>query len=499
MGMLDVPTTKRFINDCVSFHFDIVQCLSRQYMISPCAFAMGGAMAGLLPVSPKTVQTYPEEGKYCRVINQHLVRRPFKIRFAEVSDLDALVSLESTAWSKELLASREVLRRRLETSPTTNLVVTMNDKIVAALYMQLIPSLETVFQETYMEISRWHSDSGRVMQLIAVLVDPSVAALGISSEVRGFALLMARLDPNIESVVGVTRCRDFVSYDGSMEEYMRGHVAGELTDPIVDFHTSYGARYVKLVEGFRQEDTDNDGIGVLIQYDVKSLSKLKSGGVTSEKPEVVNKTMPTMDLLGTIMNDLGYPMDRNDLGRGFFDYGMDSLELVRVRNKLSQALNVDLPATLLLDFPTAQDVAGHLDKERGFVEEKPSIQEGTTEEDKYLAPNWRTVTAFDIIDLQEKCKQVYASASYQKQFSEIAQKCYPDMIKYTMEIEPMLIEVEGKAMQQLGIIENADFEIVQENRQEFSNCIRKYWVQVPEVRLRSNELCHLTKQDQFWS
>lgn len=24
--MLDVPTTERFINDCVSFHFDIVQC-----------------------------------------------------------------------------------------------------------------------------------------------------------------------------------------------------------------------------------------------------------------------------------------------------------------------------------------------------------------------------------------------------------------------------------------------------------------------------------------
>ena len=59
--MLDVPTTRRFFNDCVSFHFDIVQCLSRQYMISPPAFAMGGAMAGLLPVNMKNVQTYPEQ------------------------------------------------------------------------------------------------------------------------------------------------------------------------------------------------------------------------------------------------------------------------------------------------------------------------------------------------------------------------------------------------------------------------------------------------------
>lgn len=44
-------------------------------------------MAGLLPANVKMVQTYPEQAKYCRVINQHLVRRPFSIRFAELSDL----------------------------------------------------------------------------------------------------------------------------------------------------------------------------------------------------------------------------------------------------------------------------------------------------------------------------------------------------------------------------------------------------------------------------
>ncbi|CAE7940568.1 unnamed protein product [Symbiodinium sp. KB8] len=47
--MLDIPTTQRFINDCVSFHFDIVQGMSRQYMTSPVAFAMGRCPRALAP------------------------------------------------------------------------------------------------------------------------------------------------------------------------------------------------------------------------------------------------------------------------------------------------------------------------------------------------------------------------------------------------------------------------------------------------------------------
>lgn len=45
--------------------------------------------------------------------------------------------------------------------------------------------------------------------------------------------------------------------------------------------------------------------------------------------------------------------------------GLDSLELVRVRNKLGQTLSIDLPATTLLDYPTIQGLGDHLDKQLG--------------------------------------------------------------------------------------------------------------------------------------
>merc|ERR1712187_904265 len=97
-------------------------------------------------------------------------------------------------------------------------------------------------------------------------------------------------------------------------------------------------------------------------------------------------------------DDLGYPPDVNDLGKGFFDYGMDSLELVRIRNKLSSTLAMELPATLLLDFPTVQDLAEQLDKERGVCEEEEAEEE---EEVQVPKIGWDTMGINEILDVQE--------------------------------------------------------------------------------------------------
>jgi len=181
------------------------------------------------------------------------------------------VHLEEQGFAK-CAASPKTLKRRLETSPTTSLVCEMNGKVVAVLYMQLIPSVDTVFEEDHMDISSYHTPGGHVIQLIALIVSPTVSSLGVGSELRSFALHLARLDPNVDTVVGVTRCRNFAGYEGTMEDYMKDHVGGKITDPVVDFHTSYGAKYVSLVKNVRPEDTKNNGVGVLIQYNVNNLA-----------------------------------------------------------------------------------------------------------------------------------------------------------------------------------------------------------------------------------
>jgi len=460
---------------------------------------MGAAMAGLLPANVKNVQTYPEQGKYCRVINQHLVRRPFKIRFAELDDLPSLAHLEELAWAENLRASQAVLKKRLETSPTTCLVCEMEGKVVAVLYMQRINGIETTDNQRFMEISSTHVPDGSVVQLIAIATDPEVSNLGIGSELRSFALHLARLEPTVVSVIGVTRCRDFKGYSGSMQEYVDEHSSGKLVDPIVDFHTSFGAEAVRIVPGFRPEDVDNQGVGVLIQYNVKELASVKAKKQLKEAETA--SVVPTLDLLAGIMDDLGYPLDRDDLHKGFFDYGMDSLELVRVRNMLSTSLAMDLPATLLLDFPTVKDLADQLDRDRGVGESADDLDVAADDEDEddvHDVSGWEGVTPSELLELQARSKNVYKQAVFQKRFNDVAKKCYPDMMRYILAIESILVEVEGPIMLEFGLIDNTDWQSVQIGRSHMTATQIKYWKDYPEVKEMMEDIMHITKQDQHW-
>jgi acyl carrier protein len=71
------------------------------------------------------------------------------------------------------------------------------------------------------------------------------------------------------------------------------------------------------------------------------------------------------------------PGEDLDLARPLNEYGLDSLMVVEMRNRLSALVNVDLPATLLFSYPSIETLTDHLAEEVLGLEKRT---EGATDD-----------------------------------------------------------------------------------------------------------------------
>ncbi|NUT45501.1 MAG: acyltransferase domain-containing protein, partial [Thermoactinospora sp.] len=74
-----------------------------------------------------------------------------------------------------------------------------------------------------------------------------------------------------------------------------------------------------------------------------------------------------------------------DQRRQFQDLGFDSLTAVEFRNQLSTATGLQLPATLIFDYPTAEAVAGHLAAELAGETVEQAVTRGVAAADEPIA------------------------------------------------------------------------------------------------------------------
>lgn len=335
------------------------------------------------------------------------VKRSYCIRRAEESDLEVLDLIEQECWDG-LRVPKEELGRRIATFPEGQWVATIDGEIQAVLYTQRVASIDAIVSSgaTVENQLNLHGCTNKVLQLITVSALASTARYQLGSSLRDFAVLLGRIDRSISLIAAVTRCVKAASILTGISEYE--NYVFSIQDPILQFHSTAGAEIVRILPGYRANDTENFGNGIILTYSVCQAAAGKStpplpfsipstptaifaradslnndddrsvksiisplfhkSGFTpvsgkSPSPNVnLNLGIDYWTQLREIMLDTCQltahreklaNMDKDKLMESpFMDLGYDSLDLMAMKFKMSEMLQCELSNTLLFDHPT---------------------------------------------------------------------------------------------------------------------------------------------------
>jgi len=349
------------LDRCENLHFDAYQAFSMQHLVEADVFYLAAAEAGLFP-QHKFSKKYPKTFSFTRITLNWFEKRPYKIRPAYPSDLPALIHLENQCWPEPLRTDPEELKKRFERQLDGHCVLELpNQQIVGVIYSQRIARVEDLENITIAEVPNLQNYRGSLIQLLGMNVLPEMQNRGLGSQFLEFMLNWFALKGGIEKVVGVTRCRDYRHHQHQpMSDYIqRRDEQGKLIDPILRFHQSHGATIRQILPKYRVEDTDNLGMGILIEYDLKNL-----GTTTNLPPQTLFNPTFKLDQSGlssliekaviTVMG--GDRWDSFDAKRPLMEMGLDSLELLELRSLLSQQLRIELEPTFFFQYSTPEAI-----------------------------------------------------------------------------------------------------------------------------------------------
>jgi microcystin synthetase protein McyG len=353
------------IDQSESLYFDAVEGYSQQLLVEADASLLACAEAGLFP-NPAYFKKFPSHLPATRITLNLFERQNFSIRFARADDLPALLRLEDACWPERMRVSASEIEQRIARYPLGQWVIEVRGEVLGVIYSQRIADLERLRACRFEDLASLHDDHGSVVQLLGLNVFPESRHLGLGDRLLDLMLMRSSLQGGVKQVAGITRCKDF---RGKTLDELASHVRardtnGHPIDPILQFHNGHGAEFLDVVIGFRPEDTDNLGAGVLLRYD------LVTPGLA---PELAGPTLTVPSASGSA--DIGTRLEaclRTLLGRRrqsafswtlpLRDIGLDSLDLLGLRTQLQQMFEQPLSPTFFFSYPTLRDIRSFFDK-----------------------------------------------------------------------------------------------------------------------------------------
>lgn len=362
---LSPATVATYFNENESFHFDALQAFTLQYLVEADVFMMAAAEVGLFP-RMEFARRYPQIFPYSRITLNYFEKKPYTLHRATQSDLSYLLALEAACWPKQLCVDAQEIIRRIEQFPEGQLVIKIEERIVGVIYTQKIAHPQALTKTPFKDIAKLHDPAGNVLQLISINVAPDMQNKGLGDALIEFILWWVALRGGIEKVVGVTRCKNYREHAHlSMEEYVKQHLANTMgVDPILRFHTGRGANVIAILPHYRPEDSDNQGAGILIEYDIlnRRTHVADSSIVTSSPLLTTASDDKITEQVSQIILNLSDEKHRAYFSTKFplKDMGFDSLQLLEFRTVLNKTFSVALDPTFFFEYNTPAAIIDYL-------------------------------------------------------------------------------------------------------------------------------------------
>lgn len=335
------------------------------YPVAAVDYLMALAGAGLF-ADPGMLHKLPRDGMDCEASSGCYQARDYCVRQASLDDLPALLALEWACWPEGGRVDESILRRRLGQNPCGQLALEFKGEVVGVIYSQRITQVEGLFGVNFATVDQLFNGNGSTVQIQSLNILPEHQYSGYGDQLLEFMLQYCTLLNGVDTVVGVTRCKDYPKYRHMPQaDYLHCRdERGVLLDPVLRFHELHGARIEQLVAGYRPADADNRGYGVLVRYDLacRQRQEVQRAPAALELPAIAIDDAVRQG----INRCLGQALDsRLSPRHSLMELGLDSADLLALSEQLVLTLGVALESTFFFRYNSFEKIVAALQERLG--------------------------------------------------------------------------------------------------------------------------------------
>ncbi|MBK5304146.1 MULTISPECIES: beta-ketoacyl synthase N-terminal-like domain-containing protein [Gammaproteobacteria] len=335
------------------------------YPVEAAHYLMALAGAGLF-ADPGMLHRLPLDGIDCAATSGCYRAREYRVRHVTLADMPALLTLEQACWPEGGRVDEHILRRRLGQDPAGQLALEFKGEVVGVIYSQRITRIEALFGVNFATVDQLFHGDGSTVQIQSLNILPAHQYSGYGDQLLEFMLQYCTLLNGVDTVVGVTRCKDYPKYrDIAQADYIHSRdERGVLLDPVLRFHELHGARIERLVPGYRPADADNAGYGVLVRYDLARRQRQEIQLATA----MVEQPVISIDdaVRQGVNRCLGQAQDSRVSSRhSLMELGLDSADLLALSEQLGMTFGLALEPSFFFRYNSVEKIVVALQERLG--------------------------------------------------------------------------------------------------------------------------------------